>query len=98
MAKNLTKDSLASEKEVMRFFNDMDAAALVDTHKSVSLNNRVLRAQEFLQDICMEHYPDRYNAFREEKILKRDSIGLSLVSIRVENELGEVFKDRAIKR
>lgn len=87
-----------SEKEVMKFFNNMDAAAIADKHKSIGLNNRVLQGQEFLQDICLEHFRDRYELFREEKIIKRDTLGFTLISARVDTETRKFFENKSIKR
>ena len=86
------------EKEVLKFFKNMDAAALSVNHKSPSLNNRTLAAQSFLKDICTEYFPEKLEQFNEEELLKKDTLGFELLSVKVAKELDERREIKSNKR
>ena len=60
---NRLKDLLMmykSEKEVLDFFRNCDAACLCSFYKnSKFLNKRTLKAQNFIIDICNKHFPQK---------------------------------------
>lgn len=75
------------EKEVIKFFKNMDAAAIAGEHKLLGLNNRTLQAQEFLKGICEDFFPEKIRQFKDEMIYKKDNLGFELVSVKIDKEL-----------
>ena len=81
-----------SEKEVMRFFSDSDAASLASAANSRILNKRVLKAQEFLFDIAREHMADKIDILEYDRLRPSDNKGMRcLTSRRIRTEIIEVI-------
>ena len=83
-----------SEKEVMQFFKNCDAANLADQHNNIVLNRMTLLAQDFLFDICKNYMPDKLSKLSEEEITKLDKVGFELTTDRIQRELEEDKKSR----
>lgn len=75
------------EKEVIKFFKNMDAASIAGEHKIIGLNKRTLEAQKFLKGICEDFFPEKLEQFKEEMIYKKDNLGFELVSVKIDKEL-----------
>lgn len=86
------------EKEVLKFFKNMDAAAMASKHRIPSLNNKTLYCQSFLRDICEKYFPEKIHAFAEEELLKKDSVGFELLSVKVAKELDKRRESKNNKR
>lgn len=75
-----------TEKETFQFLKQFDISTVITKTSPKIVTNQVMKAQNFLKDICVSYFPDRIVEFEKHELISVRELGLGSILSRTQVE------------